>query len=165
LEHATDSIFFNCEFEYATWGIHSHFTNLVVTGSSFRKNYGGIRFQSGPVAIKQSLFEGNSVGIRSFRGRAVIEENVITGNETGFFVREKGGGLTIKRNNIFANSDYNLRIGDFNNEDVNARENYWGSGEPGMTIFDDRKEPGIGRVHFNPYAKEPFKPGREKGLL
>ncbi len=157
LEHATGSIFSECDFEYATWAIHSHFTNLVVTGSGFRKNFGGIRFQSGPVAVKQSLFEGNSVGIRSYRGNAVIEENVITGNETGLFVREKGGGLTIKRNNIFANSDYNIRVGDFNNEDVNAGENYWGSKDPAATIFDDRKEPGIGRVKFDPYAKIPFK--------
>lgn len=156
LEHAMDSMFSDCDFEYATWGIHSHFTNLVVAGSNFRKNYGGMRFQSGPLEIKHSFFEGNAIGLRSFRGIAVVAENVFTGNETGIFIREKGGGLNIMRNNIFENSNYNLRIGDFNDEDVSARENYWGKGDPAGTIFDERREPGIGRVHFDPYAKEPF---------
>jgi parallel beta-helix repeat protein len=157
LEHASDSMFSNCDFEYATWAIHSHFTNLKVESCSFKNNYGGIRFRSGPVEIKNSVFEGNSIGVRAYRGSAVIRENVIKKNEIGIFVREKGGGLTIKRNNLFGNAEYNIRIGDFNDEDVNAAENYWGDKEPANTIFDDRKEPGIGKVHYEPYAKEPFK--------
>jgi len=157
LEHATDSIFSNCDFEHATWGIHSHFTNLLVTDCNFRKNYGGIRFQSGPVEIRHSFFKGNTIGLRSFRGSAVIAENVFTENEIGIFVREKGRGLTIKRNNLFANSGYNIRLGDFNDEDVDARENYWGDSGPVNTIFDGRIEPGIGIVNYEPYSKEPFR--------
>ena len=157
LEYAAGSVIAHCVFEYATWGIHSHFTNLSVTDSHFTKNYGGMRFRSGPVEVKHSIFEDNYIGIRAYRGNAVITENVITKNETGIFVREKGGGLNITRNNIFANIDYNVRVGDFNDEDVNARENWWGYGDPGDTIFDGRQEPGIGKVFYEPYFKGPLK--------
>ena len=107
--------------------------------------------------IKHSIFEGNSIALRAYKGSAVITENVITRNEVGIFVRDKGGELTIRKNNIFANSEYNIRSGDFNDEDINATENWWGDGDPADKIFDGRKEPGIGRVHYEPYAKEPFK--------
>lgn len=159
LEHATDSMFSNCDFEYATWGIHSHFTNLKVDGCRFRNNYGGLRFRSGPAEIKRSLFSGNTIGIRAYIGNAVILENNITGNETGIFVREKGSGLTIKKNNIHENRDYNIRVGDFNDEDVDARGNYWGREAPESMIFDGRKEAGIGKVIYEPYLREPVNTG------
>jgi nitrous oxidase accessory protein NosD len=96
----------------------------------------------------------NGIGIRDFRGNAVIAGNAITGNGTGIFVREKGGGLTVRGNNIFANADYNVRVGDFNDEDVDARENWWGAGDPGATILDARQEPGIGTVRYEPFLRE-----------
>jgi len=161
LEHADGSSFSNCVVEYATWGLHSHFTRLTVKDSLFRHNEGGIRFRSGPVEIRSSLFTDNAVGIRDFRGNAVISGNVITGNGTGIFVREKGGGVSIRGNNLFANTDYNLRVGDFNDEDVDARDNWWGDGDPGATILDGRQEPGIGIVRYEPYLRES---GRLEGM-
>jgi Right handed beta helix region len=157
LEHADGSSFSHCVIEYATWGLHSHFTHLAIKNSLFRHNSGGIRFRSGPLEIRNSVFADNSVGIRSYRGNAVIAENLITRNGTGIFVREKGGGLTIRGNNFSANADYNLRVGDFNDEDVDARENWWGSESPRDTIRDGRAEPGIGIVHYEPYLREPGK--------
>jgi Right handed beta helix region len=161
LEHADGSLFSHCVFEYATWGLHSHFTKLAVKSSLFRSNTGGIRFRSGPVEVRGSVFSDNSVGIRSYRGNALIAGNLITRNQTGIFVREKGGGLTIRNNNFSANADYNLRVGDFNDEDVDARENWWGSASPRATILDGRVEPGIGIVHYEPYLTEPGKSGVE----
>jgi hypothetical protein len=114
-----------------------------------------MRFRSGPVEVKHSLFDNNSIGIRAYIGNAIIRENVFTGNETGIFVREKGGGLTITRNNIFDNSSYNIRIGDFNDEDVAARDNWWGGVDPATTFFDGRNEPGIGNVLYEPFRSEP----------
>lgn len=156
IEHANGSIFSNCTFEYATWAIHTHFTNLVVENCEFSHNHGGLRFRSGPIKIKYSIFDSNSTGIRSYRGIGMITENVITRNETGIFVREKGGGLLIRKNNIFANSGYNIRIGDFNDEDVDALENWWGEGNPEDKIYDGRKEPAIGKVLYEPYLKAPL---------
>ena len=156
LEHADGSSFQHCVIENATWGIHSHFTRLSIVDSHFTNNYGGMRFRSGPVTVAASRFDGNTIGIRSFRGNASITGNEIAGNETGIFVREKGSGLAIHGNNIFGNSNYNIRIGDFNDEDVKAEENWWGDGDPLPTIFDARQEPGIGFVRYEPYSKKRF---------
>jgi parallel beta-helix repeat protein len=156
LDHAEGSVFLNCHFENATWALHSHYTNLRVEDCSFINNYGGIRFTSGPLEVRHSSFKENVIGIRAFRGTALITENTITGNEIGIFVREKGGGLTIRRNNLFANSGYSIRVGDFNDEDVDARDNWWGDVVPTDTIFDGRREPGIGKVACEPYARKPF---------
>lgn len=155
LEYATGSIISNCIFEYATWGLHSHFTNLVVSDSYFANNSGGMRFRSGPAEIRGSTFEHNEIGIRAYIGNAVIKENTIRNNEVGIFVREKGSGLVITRNNILDNSSYGIRVGDFNNEDVDARGNWWGGADPSSAIFDDKYEPGIGTVHFEPVLKGP----------
>jgi hypothetical protein len=157
VEYADGSRFANCDFEYATWGIHSHFTPLTVTGCSFTKNGGGLRFRSGPLLIKNSLFSDNGIGIRAYRGKAEITDNSITRNDKGIFVREQGGGLLIKNNNIFANRDYNIWVGDFNLEDIDATGNWWGTEDPVETFFDARREPGIGTVHYEPVLSERVK--------
>lgn len=157
LEYAEGSRIAHCIFEYATWGLHSHFTNLSVTDSIFRKNSGGMRFRSGPMLIARSVFTGNGIGIRSYRGNAIIRENLITDNDTGIFVREKGSGLSITANNLAANHGYGVRIGDFNDEDVSAKENWWGPGEPQQYLFDGRSEPGIGTILYEPYRHEPIR--------
>ena len=159
LEYATGSEISDCVIEYATWGLHSHFTNVLISDSHFTNNFGGMRFRSGPVEIKRSTFDNNSIGIRAYLGNAIVRENTITRNEVGIFVREKGGGLEISRNNMFDNSSYNIRVGDFNNEDVSAKDNWWGTNDPFTTIFDGRSEPGIGNVLYEPFQKDPFKIG------
>jgi hypothetical protein len=106
--------------------------------------------------MRRSLFRGNDIGIRAYQGSAEIAENVISGNKTGIFVREKGSGLTIRKNNLYANSEYNIRNGDFNDEDVDARDNWWNTPNPADTIYDARIEPGIGTVLYEPYAKKAF---------
>lgn len=158
IDHAAGSMFSHCVFEDATWALHSHFTDLRVDHCFFANNQGGIRFTSGPIEVRRSFFSENEVGIRAFRGAARIADNVITKNRIGIFVREKGGGLTIRHNDLYANSDYNVRMGDFNDEDADARENWWGKGDPSAGIYDARTEPGIGFVRYVPYAKKPFSP-------
>ena len=81
LEHADGSMFVHCIIEYATWGLHSHFTKLAVKGSLFRHNTGGIRFRSGPVEIKGSVFADNSVGMFIMYSRnIVLSRNVLDHN-------------------------------------------------------------------------------------
>ncbi|MBI5441516.1 MAG: right-handed parallel beta-helix repeat-containing protein [Deltaproteobacteria bacterium] len=156
LENANGSIMAHCVVEYATWGVHSHFSELVIADTVIRRNYGGIRFRSGPMEVERTLLTENSIGLRTYRGNATVRNSAITGNEVGVFVREKGAGLGLVANNIFGNSNYNLRIGDFNDEDVTATGNWWGEGDPGDTIFDGRQEPGIGTVRFEPFLRAPL---------
>lgn len=156
IEQALDSTLTYTIIEYATWGVHGHFTNLSLDHVLFRENSGGMRFRSGPVTVTQSVFRENGIGIRSYMGNATIENSVITANEVGLFVRERGSGLTIKGNNFFANSDYNIRSGDFNTEDIAAVGNWWGSLNPAKTFFDGRQEEGVGKVIFEPFLTEPL---------
>ncbi len=154
VEHAEGSVFTYCDFEYATWGIHSHFTNLKVQNSTFSFNDGGMRFRSGPIEISSSLFTGNRIGLRAFLANAVIKDSEFVNNETGIFIREKGSGVTIRNSNIYANSNFNIRVGDFNIENINAAGNWWGTEDPASTIFDGRQEPGVGKVLFEPFLLE-----------
>jgi nitrous oxidase accessory protein NosD len=155
LEHANDSIIAHATFEYANWGLHSHFTNLSLSDSEFRDNSGGMRFRSGPVSIAGCLFTTNGIGLRSYMGNGTIQDSTFTGNEIGIFVREKGSGLHISRSNLYNNTNYNVRVGDFNDEDVDARGNWWGGAAPAATIFDGRNEAGIGKVIYEPFLLKP----------
>ncbi len=157
LDRASGSRFVYCDFEYATWGIHSHFSDVTISYCRFRQNDGGIRFRSGPLEISHSLFSHNRIGLRAFRGTARIHDSIFTKNEIGIFVREQGDGLTINRNNIFANERYSIRLGDFNKEDVDARGNWWGGVSPLPTIFDGHQEEYIGKVMFEPYLNKQLK--------
>ena len=156
VEYSEGSRFSNCDFAFATWGIHSHFTALPVIGCSFRNNEGGMRFRSGPVLIKNSSFSDNGIGIRAYLPTAEITGNSITRNKKGIFVREKGGGLLITGNNIHDNVHYNIWVGDFNTEDIRAPKNWWGTGDPVEKFFDARREPGIGTILYEPPLKEPL---------
>lgn len=156
LDHADGSVFANCVFRDATWALHSHFTDLKVDGCVFSGNHGGMRFTSGPIEVRHSSFTKNEIGLRAFRAKALIADSIIARNKVGIFVREKGSGLTISGNNIIANEDYGIRNGDFNDEDVDARNNWWGGVSPPAAVYDALSEPGIGRVRYEPAAKRPF---------
>lgn len=155
LEQAVGSRVENCDFRFAEWGLHIHFVPMTISGCRFLKNDGGLRFRSGPMLLTHSLFSGNRVGLRSYLGNMEIRENEFVGNEIALFVREGGEGVAIHRNNFHGNDRYNLRVGDFDKEDVDARENWWGSGDPLATIYDGRTESGIGKVIFEPYLGSP----------
>lgn len=154
LDTAGDSIMEHCTIENASWGVHSHDTKLSLTACTIRNSEVGLRFRSGPLTISKCLFTGNKIGLRSYQGIAQISESDFSDNEIGIFVREKGSGLNITRSNFFNNSAYNIRIGDFNNEDVKAAGNWWGNDNPAATIFDARSEPDIGLVLFEPFSNE-----------
>lgn len=153
-DSAGDSVMEHCVIEKAAWGLHSHDTKLNLTSCTIRNSEVGLRFRSGPLTISKCLFTKNRIGLRSYQGIAQISESDFSDNEIGIFVREKGSGLNITRSNLFRNSAYNVRIGDFNNEDVKATDNWWGIDTPATTVFDARNEPDIGSVLFEPFSKE-----------
>ncbi len=155
LERATGSYFINCDFSYGEFGLHSHFVPMRITACRFFNNDIGIRFRSGPIQLSRSIFHDNRIAIRAFRGNMNIYENDIRDNEIGIFIREGGKGLKIYRNNLHKNDRYNLRLGDFNKDDVDARNNWWGTNDPQEKIFDGNQEPYIGFVNFHPVLKNP----------
>ncbi len=156
LDHAEGSVVQYCDFRYATWGLHVHYTPMTVSHCRFLDGDGGMRYRSGPYEIHDNLFAGNRIGMRAYLATAAIRANVFRDNEIGIFVREKGSGLNISGNNLYNNERYNLRVGDFNSEDVDARHNYWGGDDPLATIYDGRMEDGIGIVRYEPFAAAPY---------
>jgi hypothetical protein len=150
LEKATGSYLENCDFTYGEYGLHIHFVPMRITGCRFTLNDIAIRFRSGPIRLSRSLFSKNRIGIRAFLGNMEIFENEITDNEIGIFIREGGKGVKIYRNNLYDNERYNMRLGDFNKDDVDAANNWWGNKDPAQKIFDGRQESYIGRVRFEP---------------
>lgn len=154
LESASDSTMEHCIIENASGGLQVHDTKLNLIACTIRNTKVGLRFRGGPININKCQFTGNGIGLRSYKGLGHISESDFTNNEIGIFIREKGGGLTITGSNLFQNKTYNMRLGDFNNEDVQASGNWWGNENPLATIFDARNEPGIGHVLFEPFSKE-----------
>ncbi len=154
LDNAGDSVMEYCTIENAAWGLHSHDTRLNISNSTISNSEVGLRFRSGPLTISNCRFTGNRIGLRSYQGIANISDSDFTHNEIGIFVREKGSGLSITRSNFHSNSGFNIRIGDFNDEDVKATDNWWGTEDPLKTIFDARNEPGIGQVLYEPFRRE-----------
>ncbi|MBU0486090.1 MAG: right-handed parallel beta-helix repeat-containing protein [Proteobacteria bacterium] len=159
MEQVAQSVIKYCDIEYATWGIHCHFAPIAITGCRFSHNDGGIRFRSGPMLISRTLFSRNRLGIRAFRGDAEIFDNEFDRNEISIFVREGGQGVKIHHNNFLNNDRYALRLGDFNAEDVDATNNWWGGISPLELIFDGHNEPEIGMVNFEPVLSEAIKLG------
>lgn len=150
------AVFVNCDFQGASMGLHSHSSKISITNCSFRKNESGLKFKESVVEVKDSVFEDNIYGIVPTLSKVSITGSRVTNNEIGILVREeKDGGMTIRHNNIFANSRYNIRMGVLNNgADLDARDNWWGSDMPGKMIFDERQEDGIGRVSFEPFLRQ-----------
>jgi len=154
LDRAMGSYFNFCDFEYAAWDIHCHFTNLIMNHCRFLNSYGGFRFRSGPVEIKNSLFEGNHIGLRALIMTANIHNNTFKNNEMAIFIRKKGSGIKIHHNNFIDNQRYDIRVGDFDAEDVDARYNWWQGKTTPDKFFDGRRDPELGRVIYEPVELE-----------
>lgn len=163
MDRATGSFFTNCDFSQGSWALHSHFVDLKVTRCLFENNDGGMRLNSGPVEVSQSIFQNNQIGLRSFQGLGIIHDNEFKGNETAIFIREKGSKMQVRHNNIVDNGMYAIRLGDFNDEDLDARENWWGGKPVVDVVFDGHREEYIGKVIFEPELQAPISLDWQRG--
>lgn len=148
----------NCVFERGPWALHIHNTPVEISDSSFRDNYGGVRFQGNKVVLHDSRFTDNRIGVRCLKGSPVIEQNEFTGNLTGIFFRE-GVVDPVVRHNNFDNREYDLKLGEAQALDVDAARNWWASsanGQPEDRIFDGGDSEGIGFVATDPVLSEPW---------
>ena len=155
----SNSVFEHCIFERASVGLHSHFSDLLVRNSRFIHNETGMMFKGGPVSINNAEFSGNVFGVVFNTAKGKVNNSAITNNEVGIMVRaQEKDGIIAHNNNIFANSRYNLKMGDFNNGiNIDVSNNYWGVADPADTMFDDRFEPGIGKAVYRPFLSEKLK--------
>ncbi len=151
----------NCVFERGPWALHIHNTPVEVLDSTFRDNYGGVRFQGDKVVLRGNRFTDNRIGARGLKGSPVMEQNEFTGNLTGIFFREGVVNPVVRQNN-FDNLEYDLKLGEGQTQDVDAARNWWASsvqGQPEDRIFDGGDSAGIGFVATDPVLAQPWGTG------
>jgi len=157
--HSQQAVFENCIFEYATWGLHIHFSGTVIKKCLFRNNYGGVRFRSGPIAIKENMFENNHFAIRINNSSPIIIENTFKNNGTSIFFRDGVKKVCIKNNNFLKPANYHVQMGEEQNYDILMKENWWDSAEYKNIrplIFDKSRSEYIGKVILAPILLKAF---------
>jgi hypothetical protein len=157
------------------YGIALFMTNATISGNTIL--YYGISVSSNFIInnpdpgfwpnstslIERNLISGNSVGIEmdvsgSFTpGTLIIRNNTITNCNYGIWLRGIGSGPvpTILNNNIYNNTNYNLRL-DISN-DINAASNWWGTTNMSVisqTIWEFNDDFHLGRVAFSPFLTQ-----------
>jgi hypothetical protein len=133
---------------------------LTIQGNNIIKNQVGIRCESvgaNDVVISNNLISNNSKGITLVCPTATIRGNTIINNEFGISIVKisENSVPTIQNNNIYANSQYNLRLGASN--DINANPNWWGSTNSTVIdqgIYDYNDDFQVGKVNFVPILNE-----------
>jgi hypothetical protein len=149
-----DSRFVYCDFSYGGWGLHVHDSKVLVKDCSFEHNsYGGVRGKGGDVEVEGSFFTGMDIGIRYWQGKPHIRGNTITGNTTGIFFRQDCTGAKAEYNNIYGNREYDLKLGDGHDTDVDAANNWWGTADIArirQKIYDKGREEYIGAAVIEP---------------
>ena len=158
IEYSPASRFTYCEFQYAHWALHVHFSPLTITSCRFIDNYGGMRFRSGPVSIEKSLFRGNTLAIRYIAADPVIKNNFFEKNTSGIFIREGSTNPVIKGNNFLDNKGFAVKLGEAQSTDIPAANNFWGSvkiDDVERVIYDKLDSDYLGRVLYDPIATRP----------
>jgi nitrous oxidase accessory protein NosD len=154
LIESTGSEFTGCDFSFGGWGLHVHDSKLSISKCTFINNsYGGVRGVGGDVEVAGCTFRGMDIGIRYWKGAPSIHHNTITGNRTGIFLRQDTGSASIYFNNIYGNSEYDMKLGDAHKDDVDARRNWWGTREVSYIrkkIYDKDRDGYVGRVNIEP---------------
>jgi plastocyanin len=158
-----ESVVEYCVFEYAFTGLQVHLSSAAVRRCRFRGNYEALRFSTSDIAVECNEIADNVYGIRyeSRGSTGSITRNAVVGNEYGFFpVVRSTSGVRIGGNNI-VNRAYNVKMGEEQREDLDFRGNWWGTADPAKIVegfFDRRREPGIGRVLFEPFLEKAAEP-------
>jgi len=156
-----DSLVENCIFEYAFSGLQVHYSTATIRDTLFRHNFEGIRFSTTDILIEHNDLVANYYGIRceANGSRTTITKNLFRDNEYAFFpVRKTGSSVKVFENNIEASKVYQVNLGQTQNEDLDFANNWWGVTDSQAIvagIFDQSKEPTLGRIKFEPFKTTP----------
>ncbi len=159
LEEAGPSRLRYCYFSFADWGLHMHFSPVIIEHCRFENSEGGLRFRSGPIDIHNCLIQKNEIGIRYLLSNPKIQHNTIRKNTHGIFIREGSKKPIISHNNIYNNKRYNLKLGEAQTTDISCPENFWGTTDQAVIdkkIFDHQESNYLGKVNYQPIAEMPW---------
>ena len=159
INHSRGSVFDHCYVEFADFAFHAHFAEVVVKNSVIRFNNEGFRIGESHFTITRNKIEFNrSRGINFRSSRNDIFRNDITDNEVGIFLYENNQKSVIKENNFANNKDYDLRLGDFHTQDIELKNNWWGTinqREIAVKIWDKADDEAVGKAFIQP-ATQPW---------
>jgi len=160
IEDAESAEFVHCRFFGAQQAVHAHRTPLVVEHCRFERNGFGLRFTGGPVVIRHNRFVANGTAVRYWESSPAVEANEFEGNATGIFVREGSTRSVFTGNNFLSSTDYHVKLGESQADDVEASDNWWGTDrreEIERLIFDREDAGYVGRVRYDPPAPGPWR--------
>jgi len=146
-------------------GYTPRYNTAIIEGNTIINNYYGIDGARDP--IKNNIIANNEYGIN---GGSLIEGNTIINNDYGIkggneirnntivnnSVGVESGFTTLVYNNIYNNSEYNVRF--LSSSDANATYNWWGTTDTqaiNQTIYDFNNDFYLGTVNFIPFLTEP----------
>ncbi len=138
--------------EYAYSGLQIHFSRATVTDSVFRYNVDGLRFSTVNLVAAGNLMHDNRHGIRyeERNSKAEIHHNEIRDNDIGIFVVTRSEDKArIEKNNIYANRQYNVKLGWQQPGDVTLPGNWWGTTNEKIlqkTFLDSQVDASLGTV-------------------
>ncbi len=164
-----------CHFQYAFSGLQVQFSTATVTNCLFMHNNEGLRFGRVKLKIDHNEFRDNNIAIRFTRmeGPVEIKFNNISHNHVGILLVPSGqnivdffdpghtgrpwneGHLEIINNNIYANDDYNLKLGAKQKWNLRISGNWWGGDDLRIIrtgIFDHQCDPDLGRALVTPLS-------------
>ncbi|MBI5419439.1 MAG: right-handed parallel beta-helix repeat-containing protein [Deltaproteobacteria bacterium] len=151
--------FLHCTFEGARYAFHAHFSEISVRRCIFRENEEGVRLGTSRVRIEDSVFTRNEIrGINFRECRNEIRRNLVFGNGDGVFLHSKDSASVLRENAIYANRNFNARLGDLHSDDIDLSGNWWGTSreaEARATVFDGANLPGVGTAKLSPVLARP----------
>ena len=182
---SSGNVFEYCRISYAASGIQNHASEAKVTKCIFHDNDIALLFKKADfdspsvMDIEYNTIVGNKSGIVAGNAKAVISHNDISGNRFyGIWVHgcldakvtyndikkngcgiylDKADPLTISRNNISGNKQYNLAMASKTSSGVVASDNWWGTADPlkiEKKFFDKRTDANLGLITYEPFLKE-----------
>ena len=169
LSAENDNVIEYCKFEWAYAGVMVHYANVKIADNIFTNNYKGLHFNTANLSVDHNTFINNKIGIRfmRFEGNISVSNNTIQHNDVGvLFVRQHINAVDFRKlgkswepprffnNNICENHEYNISLGDGQDQEINISNNWWGEIKKEkivQTIYDNEEDSELSRVIFSPF--------------
>ncbi len=183
-----DNILEFCSISYGHTSIHCHSAQVLVSRCRLHdngvaigmKNIRGMDIKCAVPVVYNRIWQNGGGILIGGSANSVISHNQITENKFfGIFTKKSGPccirfnnifknakgiilysvpRLILRENNIFDNLDYNISLLEGQEQDVDARYNWWGSTDLKKirnSIKDESSDKGLGRVRICDFANEP----------
>ena len=135
--------------------------DITATHNLIHNNKGGITYRNSRALISYNTIKDNKLfGVwPKETNNALVSYNEIEGNQKGVYLYHSRG-TAFRFNNICNNKEYNIAIADEQDDDVDARNNWFGTVNKlriEEQIFDRNNDPAVARVMYEPFLNNRVK--------